>query len=134
MEPKINKVKKIKIPFIQHSYHYRMDSFKNSFFSWTIREWSRLDLDIGKSVYSGFRQHLHKLIRPKPSATFNVCNFARLRLLTRLRMGLSHLNEHRFKHNFQNCINLLCTCSLEVEPTSHFLYTTSNIMIFVQPS
>ena len=35
-------------------------------------------------------------------------------------MGLSHLNEHRFNHNFQNCINPLCTCSLEVESTSHF--------------
>ena len=35
-------------------------------------------------------------------------------------MGLSHLNEHRFNHNFHNCINPLCTCSLEVEWTSHF--------------
>ena len=35
-------------------------------------------------------------------------------------MGLSHLNEHRFNHNFQNCINPLCTCSLEVESVSHF--------------
>ena len=35
-------------------------------------------------------------------------------------MGLSHLNEHRFNHNFQNCINPLCTCSLEVESASHF--------------
>ena len=60
------------------------------------------------------------VIRPQPSATFNVCNFAGLRLLTRLRLGISHLNEHRFTHNFQNCINPLCTCSLKVEPTSHF--------------
>ena len=30
------------------------------------------------------------------------------------------VNEHRFNHNFQNCINPLCTCSLEVELTSHF--------------
>ena len=28
--------------------------------------------------------------------------------------------EHRFNHNFQNCINPLCTCSLEVESISHF--------------
>ena len=30
-------------------------------------------------------------------------------------LGLNHLNEHRCNHNFQNFINSLCTCSLEVE-------------------
>ena len=30
------------------------------------------------------------------------------------------MNEHRFNYNFQNCINPLCTCSLEVESTAHF--------------
>ena len=41
-------------------------------------------------------------------------------LLSRLWLGLGHLNEHRFNHNFQNCFNPLCTCRLEVESTSHF--------------
>ena len=90
------------------------------FFPWTICEWNKLDLGIHKSTYSVFRQYLPKVIRPQPSATFNVFNFAGLRLLLRLRLGLSHLNEDRFNHNFQNCINPLCTCSLEVESTSHF--------------
>ena len=35
-------------------------------------------------------------------------------------MRLSHLNKHRFNHNFQNCIKPLCTRSLKVESTSHF--------------
>ena len=33
---------------------------------------------------------------------------------------ISHLNEQRFNHNFQNCINPLCTCSLEVDSTVQF--------------
>ena len=82
------------------TYHCRTDLFKNFFFPWTIREWNRLDLDIRKSAYSVFRQYLLKVIQPQPSATFNLCNFAGLRLLTRLRLGLSHLNKHRFNHNF----------------------------------
>ena len=41
-------------------------------------------------------------------------------LLTRLRLGPSHLNECKFNHNFKNCVNPLCTCSLEIESTSHF--------------
>ena len=43
-----------------------------------------------------------------------------LKLLTRLRLGVSHLNEHRFNHNFDSCINSLCPYSLEVESTKHF--------------
>ena len=36
-------------------------------------------------------------------------------------LGFSHLNEHRFRHNFQDCINPLCSCSLDIEDTSHYL-------------
>ena len=43
-----------------------------------------------------------------------------IRLLTRLRLGLSHLNQHRFIHNFDNFINLLCTCVFEIESITHF--------------
>ena len=53
----------------------------------TICKWNKLDLDICKSTYSVFRQHLFKVIQPQPSATFNVCNFAGFHLLTRLQLG-----------------------------------------------
>ena len=35
-------------------------------------------------------------------------------------LELSDLNEHEFKFNFQNCLNPLCSCSLEVQSTIHF--------------
>ena len=44
-----------------------------------------------------------------------------LKLLTRSRLGLSHLNEHRFNHNFHSCINPLGSCSLAIESTTHIL-------------
>ena len=44
-----------------------------------------------------------------------------MKFLTRLRLGFSRLNEHRFRYNFQNCMNPLCFCSLEIEDTSHYL-------------
>ena len=40
--------------------------------------------------------------------------------MTRLRLGLSHLREHEFNHNSQNCINPLCSCGIDIESTSHF--------------
>ena len=41
-------------------------------------------------------------------------------MITRVRLDLSHLREHKFKHNFRDMINPLCPCSIEVESTSHF--------------
>ena len=64
--------------------------------------------------------YILKIIRPVSNPVYSIQNCIGLKLLTRLRLGLSHLNEHRFNHKFQNCINLLCTCSLEVESTAHF--------------
>ena len=35
--------------------------------------------------------------------------------MTRLRLRLSRLHEHKFNHSFQNCINLLCSCAMDIE-------------------
>ena len=51
---------------------------------------------------------------------YNIFDPIGLKFLTRLRLGFSHLDEHRFRHNFQECINPLCSCSLETENTSHY--------------
>ena len=40
--------------------------------------------------------------------------------MTRIRLELSHLREHKFNQNFQNCINPLCSCAMDIESTSHF--------------
>ena len=40
--------------------------------------------------------------------------------MIRLRLGLSRLREHKFNYNFQNCINPLCSCGMDIESTSHF--------------
>ena len=67
-----------------------------------------------------FNSKLLAFIRPVQRSIYNVFNPQGLKFLTRLRLGLSHLNEHRFRHNFKDCINPLCSCSLEVENTLHF--------------
>ena len=59
------------------------------------------------------------LIRTKCNDTYGIHNPTGLKLLTRLRLGLSHLNDHKFNHNFKDCINLLCSCSLSVGNNLH---------------
>ena len=41
--------------------------------------------------------------------------------MTRLRVGMSYLREHKFKHNLQDSLNPICSCGLDIESTSHFL-------------
>ena len=83
-------------------------------------EWKKLSSSIQNSIYPVLQNHLLKIIWPVSNPVYNIQNCIGLKLLTTLRFGLSQLNKHRFNNNFQNCINLLCTCSLEVELTAHF--------------
>ena len=38
-----------------------------------------------------------------------------------MRLGLSHLSDHKFRHNFQDYSNPICSYGQEIETTSHFL-------------
>ena len=35
-------------------------------------------------------------------------------------LGLNHLNEHKFKHGFNDTINLICICGGDIESISNF--------------
>ena len=67
-----------------------------------------------------FRKRILNLIRPKCKNTYEIHNPAGLKLLTRLKLGLSHLNNLEFNHNLKDGINPLCSCSLNVENNVHF--------------
>ena len=54
------------------------------------------------------------------NSIYNIHDPVGIKYLTRLRLGFSHLNEHKFRHNVQNCLNPLCSCSLEVETANHY--------------
>ena len=69
-----------------------------------------------------------KFTRTIPNSVFSVADIYGIKLLTRLRVGLSHLREHKFRHNFQDTINPLCSCSLEIESTSHFFLRCQNFI------
>ena len=95
--------------------------FANSFFPYTIKGWNKLSLGIRNSEsYSIFKKSWLKFIRTIPNSVFSVANIYEIKLLTRLRVGLSHLRGHKCRNNFQDAVNLLCSCSLKIESTSHF--------------
>ena len=77
-------------------FNVKHEYFRNSFFPSTVIEWNKLDNNIRNSEsVSAFKKQILKFIRPSPNSTFNVHNPHGIKLLTRLRVGLSHLHEHK---------------------------------------
>ena len=112
------------------TFYCRTDCFKYSFFPSTLRDWFNLDEFIRSAEsISIFKNRLLSLIRPVQSSVFNIFDPKGLKLLTRLRLEFSHLNEHRFRHNFESCVNPLCSCSLTTEDTEH--YCTAIILLII---
>ena len=50
-------------------------------------------------------------------------------MITRLQLGLGHLRDHKFKNSFQDCLNPLCSCGVEVETTVHYLLHCPNYLM-----
>ena len=106
------------IPFFKTRHTF----LKNSFFPSTIIEWNKLDHNIRiSSSFNIFRKSILKFIRPSANSLFNCHNPKGIKFITRLRLGLSHLREHKFKHSFQDSLNPFCSCGLDIESTAHFL-------------
>jgi len=105
----------------------RTNAFSNSFFPFCVSEWRKLDPKISQlESFSQFRKSLLSFIRPLSNSIFDICDEHGLKLLTRLRLGLSHLRKHKFDHGFLDSLNPICSCDLEVEDLSHFLLRCPN--------
>ena len=104
------------IPLIKIKHNF----FKNTFFPSAIIEWNKLDPAIWNTGSLGiFKSNILKFFRSTPTSFFNSYNHKEIRLITRLRLGLNRLRDHKFNHNFQNFINPLCSCSMDIESMSH---------------
>ena len=87
-----------------------------------MKELNNLDPEIRKyGSISIFKINILKFIQPKPNNVYYCHNPKRISLITRLHLGLSHLRGHKFKHNFQDCINLLRFCVNNYEASAHYL-------------
>ena len=71
-------------------------------------------------TYNLFRNTLLKFIRLVQRKTFNINYSVGVKLLTRLRLGVSHFRQHKFKHGFRGIVNPFCPCSIEAEATTQY--------------
>ena len=71
-------------------------------------------LSIFKKRYSDF-------FTVKPNTIYEIHNPIGLRYLTCLRVGLTHLRSHKYRHNFNNTETDICSCSQNTaENVEHF--------------
>ena len=99
----------------------KSEYFKNSFIPNVINESTKLDPESGSSIsYNLFRNTLLKFSRLDQRKTFKINDSVGIKLLIRLELGFSDLQEHKFRHDFRDILNRLCPCSLESETTTHY--------------
>ena len=64
-------------------------------------------------------------MRPSTNSTFHCHCPDNLKLITRLRLHLSHLQFHKFKHNIQDTLNPICSFGT-AETTINYLLHCPN--------
>ena len=109
---------------------FRTERYRNSFFPFCISQWNKLDSHIRNlPSISSFKQAITNFLKPKPSLIFGVQNIQGVVYLNRLRVGFSHLREHKFRHGFLDTLDPFCNCRTNsIETTEHFLLHCSNFI------
>ena len=99
----------------------RTEKFQSSFYPDCISEWNTLDPEIRNAPsVAAFKHKLLLKIRPPVRYIFGIHDPIGVSYLSQIRVGLSKLNLHKFKHNFKDTIYPLCPTNDAVEDAEHF--------------
>ena len=69
-----------------------------------------------------------KFIWPKASSFFTCHKLKEVKLIKKLWIGISYLQDHKLKHSFQGCLSLICSCGIKFETTVHYLFRCPNYL------
>ena len=97
-------------------FKLRNNFFLNSFFPSALVEWNIRN----SPSYSTFKKNILNFTRPRSNDVFSVSHPKGLIFLIRLRVALSHLRKHKFKHRFLETLNSIFTCGFDSETLNHF--------------
>ena len=128
--------------FLHHQKYCKQFLFQNKtyffqklFFPSPVIEGSSLHRKIRiVRSFSVFKNSILKLIRTTSSNAFNCENQRGFKLIKRLHVSLSRFRKQKFKHSFPDTSNSICSCSLDVESTSHYVFNCSYTTMEVIPS
>ena len=91
------------------------------FFPYCINEWNNLNLEIRDFRSLNIFKTSILSEKKRKNLLFPVHDPLGAERLTRLRLKFSHINEHKFRHGFNDTISPACACGTEVEITENFL-------------
>ena len=63
---------------------------------------------------------------------FSIYDPTDLKILTKLRLKFSYLNERKFHHIFRNAVKPMCDCGADIETTRHFFFLLQTIFLPVK--
>ena len=108
------------VPFFKARHNF----YKKYFFLSVIVQWNNLDLNVRISrSLNILTKSILKPITPSSNNIFNSYNPKGIKFITRLSFVQSLLPEHKFKHSFQNLLNPISNCGLNIESSScHLLH------------
>ena len=95
---------------------------QNSLFPNIIKLWNNLgkEFQVCKSIET-CKKYITSMIKPPPKSLFHIHIPRGTSCIFQLRVGLSPLNSHKKRHNFQNTISEVCNYETGIENTEHFL-------------
>ena len=106
----------------------RTNKYNYSFFPHSVNAWGNLSNLIKASPSPNiFKKRYMEFYRINANSIFRIHNPVGIKLLTRLRVGLSHLREHKFNHHFHDTGNPYCSCDgKSIESVEHYLLSCPN--------
>ena len=104
-----------------HPMCWRTQRFRNSFYPDAVKNWNSIGPEMRQiETISSFKSTLKAMIVPEEKSIFKI-HSRDLRYLYQLRVGLSPLRAHKFRHNFLDTPSDKCMCQTGTESTIHFL-------------
>ena len=93
-----------------------------------ISQWNNLDSRVRNlPSIATFKRVILDFIRPVPTPMFKINILSIFVFFIRLRVGFSHLCDHKFRHSFLDTVDPISSCGTNaVENTEHHLLHCSN--------
>ena len=99
----------------------------NSFFPDAISSWNIFIKHFDDvPSFDILKKHINTFVRPMTSNIFGIHDPVGLRYLFQLRLSLSPLRSHKFRHNFTDTPSEICRCNQCIEDTNHFFLSCPN--------
>ena len=99
-------------------FPFRGEKFNRSFFPNTTKIWNSIPKDIQLQNLYDFKKSMKKMFKPPKFKHFSRGSKVGNMLLTRIRVGRSELNQHKFTIGFVDSPE--CLCHFKSESPEHF--------------